>query len=700
MRRVVFAVAIIFLLLHVATAQTWPKPATTSLNNETNYNGSTTGWAAGASPVWFPTSCSTQGVNCKIDTQGWWACDGSSTSLNNCAIEMPRPRNVATSDDGVSVRDLMYTGFNGGMYVNYNGWICSSTTNARPCGLPNLGFATGCDMMTICYADKMLTFLNKLGFTGPTLEWYGLPYGTAVESWSSGSCTGKHCRQNTSMQNAMQEMSKFPGMKAWIMIDNNDYVDCQNTPNATNCGGDCTLVGSSACTIEDKFAADIIYALTAGNKLIVNANGTMNSQYLTYAGNPVIASFGANCSTDWAGVKNAVLAKTGKNVSIWLSFRDGANPYATCPSVIDGVWGHWIAHPTLNSTTACGNYSKASNFPFSVTYNGESNICGLANSCGDQGTAMADCQAVKNTANDPTDGAMISIASHFDQRSTPWGSFFSGHAISLLSPQCGTTWMQNFTHINQNWSSGHQLFGAQVTTWDDYYENSAVEGGIENCWEFTDAHVTGNTLSWTITKTDEDGAGPQQASEADFATVDHFRLFVSGAAVTPADPTGKQLVQLDANVPKGTCIASSCTYSVDLTKYGLNSGTQLIYVKMVPKALMFTKMSNAVTWVNGNNPPIVSLSVTPSFGTVTVSVTATLNATDTDGTISSATLNWGDGTVDTVTGLTSKTHSYTVAGNYTVIYSATDNSGATSQITTTFLANGATTGKRRQAIVD
>jgi hypothetical protein len=81
-------------------------------------------------------------------------------------------------------------------------------------------------------------------------------------------------------------------------------------------------------------------------------------------------------------------------------------------------------------------------------------------------------------------------------------------------------------------------------------------------------------------------------------------------------------------------------------------------------------------------PPIVTIThVTPTQPTTGTTITLTFNAKDPDGTISSISINWGDGSPpDSLPGsATSDTHSYTKAGSYTIIITATDNSGSSTQ---------------------
>jgi len=84
---------------------------------------------------------------------------------------------------------------------------------------------------------------------------------------------------------------------------------------------------------------------------------------------------------------------------------------------------------------------------------------------------------------------------------------------------------------------------------------------------------------------------------------------------------------------------------------------------------------------SGNQPPTVSINVTPTSGDAPLEVTSAVVASDTDGQIASVQVDWGDGSApDTSTESPfSPTHQYAAVGNYTAVATATDDSGGQSQ---------------------
>ncbi|TMI20092.1 PKD domain-containing protein [Candidatus Bathyarchaeota archaeon] len=92
--------------------------------------------------------------------------------------------------------------------------------------------------------------------------------------------------------------------------------------------------------------------------------------------------------------------------------------------------------------------------------------------------------------------------------------------------------------------------------------------------------------------------------------------------------------------------------------------------------------SGTTTEVVNDQPPVVTVSsITPPSPFVGESVTVSFTATDPDGTVASISVNWGDGTaLDSLPGTAiSDTHVYSVGGTFTMIITATDNSGSTGQ---------------------
>src|SRR5438094_928757 len=162
---------------------------------------------------------------------------------------------------------------------------------------------------------------------------------------------------------------------------------------------------------------------------------------------------------------------------------------------------------------------------------------------------------------------------------------------------------------------------------------------------------TGSTISTTFTSGDVDGT-------------------VSGITVNWGDDTaidnllGTATSDTHTYASTGISASKRFTITVTATDNGGSTGSAVI--------------SETVN----DRPPVVALtSVSPNPANTGQLVTVTFTANDIDGTISSITVNWGDGsTPDILTGTArTDTHTYGSANTFTITVTAVDNSGSTGQ---------------------
>lgn len=697
----------------VGTSTNYPKISQTTKTIQTANNTSFGSWPEGATPAW--SGCG--GLYCKIDTFGIWTCDGTSpTNLTFCNLSTPRPANVSGSDDGVSVKQMLYSGATTIITPHFMGWFCTVSRFSN--GDCNAHMQVGIDSNTAAQATSTLKHMKMLGFDGIEIDWEGQPYGTtSLPLICSAGNQKKKCYRDEpdlKIRDALNNDPQFAGFLMSLVYDHGAPQDCLNNPNPTNCGrcdkvndlattddtlqhcsnapatacttnAGCPTGGTchyDGCTINDKIANDLDYA---------------NTQYFSSShyqkninGRPIVYLFDiSGGGLSWTKIRAAIAS----NPVIIDRFKDGNNPLTS--STTDGGWT-WQGRSPSNA------YGYTTKFLGQL---GELTGCNGARELpADHGTGIVKCASDKSQLA-PSKFFAASFFGHHDNRSAGWAVPNGGSApIKIDPPMSASTWVNSFAAMNTKWSSANQLKYASVITWDDIDESSGVGPGFVSGWRFQagSPYLTGSLLNWVIEKYDVDGAGPATIAEATTAVLDHFRLFVSGAAISPASYSGDALYQAtNVSISSGTCSGNTCSYSYDLSTLGLNGGTSYINLKLVGKAGVQTKFSPRAYFVTGggttpNNPPVVTLSLTPTSGTVSILTTATISATDSDGTISSSSIDWGDGTVDTTTGLTTKTHTYTVPNGYTVVFSATDNGGAVSTTTQSFTANPSSApGSRR-----
>jgi len=210
----------------------------------------------------------------------------------------------------------------------------------------------------------------------------------------------------------------------------------------------------------------------------------------------------------------------------------------------------------------------------------------------------------------------------------------------VIDQACGQTWLQSFNEIGKFYNSSNQLTILQIPTWNDYEEGTAIEMGIDNC-VFLVPSQSGSTISWALNGQEN--------------TIDHYTVYIS--------KDGKNLSSL-IDVPAGT-------HSVDLSKLQVASGkTYFVFVQAVGLPTIQNKMSPAIAYHPGDQPPSVSLSVSQT-GAKTFSATASVSS----GTASKTVIDFGDGTV---TNNASATHTYNKVGSYLITTTVFDSAGASS----------------------
>lgn len=148
----------------------------------------------------------------------------------------------------------------------------------------------------------------------------------------------------------------------------------------------------------------------------------------------------------------------------------------------------------------------------------------------------------------------------FDDHAAAWGK-------NRVTPRnCARTWLDTFTETNRFYSSGHQLLGLRVITWNDYEEGTAIEPGIDDCVSLT-ANVDGDDLRWSVAGASED-------------TISFYKVFVS--------KDGKDLTEIASVPPK--------SQKFELKSAHLPPGNYTLYVKAAGKPSIMNHMSNPVPY--------------------------------------------------------------------------------------------------------
>jgi hypothetical protein len=208
----------------------------------------------------------------------------------------------------------------------------------------------------------------------------------------------------------------------------------------------------------------------------------------------------------------------------------------------------------------------------------------------------------------------------------------------VVHQRCGQTWLQTFSEVGKFYSSNNQLPAMQIATWNDYEEGTAIEPGIDNCIYLTPSQ-SGTTIHWDVNGGDE-------------STIDHYTVFIS--------TDGTNLAKL-ADVPAGT-------RTFDLSQLSLPPATYFVFVKATGKPSIQNKMSPAIAYHPGDQPPNVQLNISQ-----TGPLTYTASTAGSSGNIARSQIDFGDGTV--ISG-TSASHTYATVGTYLITASVYDAAGA------------------------
>jgi hypothetical protein len=224
----------------------------------------------------------------------------------------------------------------------------------------------------------------------------------------------------------------------------------------------------------------------------------------------------------------------------------------------------------------------------------------------------------------------------------------------VIQQQCGQTWLETFNEVGKYYSGSNQLPGVQIATWNDYEEGTAIEPGIDNCVYLTPSQ-SGTTIEWGVNGGEE-------------STIDHYTVYIS--------TDGVNLSKL-MDAPVGT-------HAIDLSQWSLSPAAYFVYVEAIGKPSIQNKMSAAIAYVPGDQPPNIQLNVSQ-----TGSLTYTASTAGSTGNIALTKIDFGDGTV--ASGATA-VHTYGTVGTYLITATVFDAAGASAVAVQQISAKPATGG--------
>ncbi len=202
---------------------------------------------------------------------------------------------------------------------------------------------------------------------------------------------------------------------------------------------------------------------------------------------------------------------------------------------------------------------------------------------------------------------------------------------------------------------------------------------------------------WSLVFKASDSPTPPNTGSATKAVTLQDRSPVASFTFSPLSAPSGSPISFDGTTsydPDGTVTSYAWTFGDGSTGSGSlvnhaysTAGTYTVTLTVTDNGGLTGSTSSQVTITD--RPPIVSFTPSPSIANTGQTITLSITSSDPDGTISTTTINWGDGTVHTLTGSgSSDSHSYSSTGSatsilFTITITATDNSGSSTSTSST-----------------
>jgi PKD repeat protein len=554
----------------------------------------------------------------------------------------------------LAITNLLYPGATTAIYAQFQPWFGQSSHI-------NVGYNS--DDPT--QVHNQVTDMLSRGISGAIVDWYGPD--AAVENGTTLLIETEAESRNGSFVFAVQE----------------------------DVGALSTCATTSGCDITQQIISDLTY---------VSNTYEISPAYMTVNGRPAVFFFGVDKYTiNWPLVRSSV---PGDPYFIFIGTSGLNHPDA------DGYFA-WViidtSNPNDESLSVLSTfYSGMQALPGDLTY----------------GTSYIG----------------------FNESLAPWVK----SNPRIMNQHCGQTWLDTFGAVaGAGYSASNQLQAIQIVTWNDYEEGTEIETGISNCITISPS-INGTSLQWAITGNEKavdhyavfiSLDGQQLMNLASVAAGTHtlglstYNLVPNTTYQLFVEAIGAPSVQNQMSAPVGympqaqpvnavlTLSATGGTAPLSISASTKNSSSP--NVAIISSTINFGDGSPTVTVLPAslaaghtyNSPgtftvtamvtdsvgatasttqqvtvspatPTAALSVSPSSGAAPLSVLASLaNSSSPDGTISSGTLNFGDGsaTVTVLPASLAAGHTYSSPGTFTVAGTVTDSNGvkatATQQVT-------------------
>lgn len=431
--------------------------------------------------------------------QGYYTYSGNSGVQT--LVPVPSPGHTST----VSVKTILYSGFNGNAFAHYQPWWCTPGTGTPPrC---NTHLVNGYNQGSTTTVAAQVAWAQTIGFNGFIVDWYGIGDTQTTNLNNTNTLTSyvASCYTTT-----------CSGFKVGIMLDQGSFDASDQCPPTSS--DDTSCIANAIIAASDYI--DEHYSENTGWYWYDNCNGSCTS-------GPVVVTFINQASwpnTNW----------------------DSAG----------GVWAQVTAHTATYShpirwVDEYGSFTK-SNFSGAFAwmqpafYNQSSGTqYWWGNDSGTTPTYLYDYYADARTYQ-ATSTILGVLFKGFDDSNTTYESA----PYRLIGEQCGGLYQQEAAAITyeSKFGSGNQLPNVGFATWNDYEEGHAIEVGVDNCWQ-AGGTLSGSTLTYTLTPTDSGFASLSTVNKIVVYYGDAFgNLWVAKDNITPAT---SGTVNLSGLVPPG-----------------------------------------------------------------------------------------------------------------------------------------------------
>lgn len=367
---------------------------------------------------------------------------GFTTSSGNTAAQTqivdPAPSHVSP----LSIRTLMYAGWNGKVICAYQPWFYnvspynghknifySENSSSTVAGQHSAMIAEGCDIVSP--------------------DWYG-------------TSSSQSFNQNTVLAQATDLAGRTgTPLKFLIMLDKGAL-----SAGTSSLSG-CPDSGVQDSCLENNINADLDY---------INSTWANQPYYAKDSSGANLVSFFVP-ESEWSG---------SNWTTIMTAVASHISGYST-PMKLLKEFGNFT------ETGFSGAYEWPQPAQF-VNGSPSTQLCWDSITCSTSYGDTFYSQALSNSSK----VAVGMIFKGFDWSNASWGS-----PQKIIAQQCGQVLLDSAAKpAADGYSTGTQLAYIQIPTWNDYEEGTEVETGINNCYTIAAAIGTPPTLTWSLTKTD------------------------------------------------------------------------------------------------------------------------------------------------------------------------------------------------------